>query len=278
MSIYQRFPAAPLNQHVAWLWHYADYYPDHDRQFVLPDGSFELIINLENRSRKLFDRQNPANYRSFRRGWISGAHKEYLVIDALPGSSMIGAHFLAGGAAPFLGLPCDEISNSVVELDALWGQRAWEWRDRLLAAKGPQAKLVLLEKLLTDCLTRTRWKNDFHGKINWALNRFIREPHLQKIQSVTDELSISHKHFIEQFRREVGLTPKLFCRVRRFQQVLGRIHSQQTVSWADVAYSCGYFDQAHFVNDFVAFAGLNPTAYLRQQLPGDPNFIRAPRR
>jgi AraC-like DNA-binding protein len=86
---------------------------------------------------------------------------------------------------------------------------------------------------------------------------------------------VSHKQFIEQFRREVGLTPKLFCRIRRFQEVLGLIHSQKTVNWADVACSCGYFDQAHFVNDFLAFAGLNPSAYLDRRLEEDQNFVRA---
>src|SRR5438034_8906977 len=110
MSLYQRTPVAPLSEHVAWLWHYHDYYPDHDRQFVLPDGSFELIINLEDRPRSLFDRSDFRQHRLFRRGWISGAHKEYLVIDALPGSTMIGAHFKPGGAAAFLGFPADELS------------------------------------------------------------------------------------------------------------------------------------------------------------------------
>jgi AraC-like DNA-binding protein len=105
--------------------------------------------------------------------------------------------------------------------------------------------------------------------------RFAREPCVQSISEVAAELGVSHKHFIEQFRREVGLTPKLFCRIRRFQQVLSRVQTRQAVAWVDVACSCGYFDQAHFVNDFVAFSGVNPSAYLRQRLEGDPNFIRA---
>jgi AraC-like DNA-binding protein len=46
------------------------------------------------------------------------------------------------------------------------------------------------------------------------------------------------------------------------------------VNWADVACSCGYFDQAHFVNDFLAFAGLNPSVYLDRRLDEDPNFVR----
>jgi AraC-like DNA-binding protein len=111
--------------------------------------------------------------------------------------------------------------------------------------------------------------------VSWAIGQFLREPHLQSIAAVSHDLGVSHKQFIEQFRREVGLTPKLFCRVRRFQEVLKLIHAQHAVKWADIACGCGYFDQAHFVKDFLAFAGLNPSAYLDRRLEGDWNYIRA---
>jgi AraC-like DNA-binding protein len=275
MSIYRHIPRPPLGQHVECLWYYADFTPDHDREHVLPDGSFELIINLEERPRKLFDRKHASRFKTFKRGWMSGAHAEFLVIDALPVSSMIGAHFKPGGAARFLGLPAGELCRQVVELDALWGARAWEWRERLLAAPGAQAKFVVFEQMLLQRLAAAGAKSAGNKGVSWAIGQFVREPHLQSIAAVSHDLGVSHKQFIEQFRREVGLTPKLFCRIRRFQEVLSRIHSHKTVNWADVACSCGYFDQAHFVNDFLAFAGLNPSAYLDRRLDGYPNFVRA---
>lgn len=119
MSIYRHIPAPPLGQHVEWLWYYDDIQPDHDREHVLPDGAFDLIINLENRPRKLFDRENEDRFSAFKRGWISGAHVEFLIIDALAGATMIGAHFKPGGAARFLGLPASEVSRQVVEADAV---------------------------------------------------------------------------------------------------------------------------------------------------------------
>jgi len=61
----------------------------------------------------------------------------------------------------------------------------------------------------------------------------------------------------------VGLTPKLFSRIRRFQKVLAGVEDASEVDWARVALSCGYFDQAHFIHDFRAFAGVNPSTYLR---------------
>jgi len=80
--------------------------------------------------------------------------------------------------------------------------------------------------------------------------------------SVTDEIGISKRYFIDIFRNEVGLTPKLFCRVRRFQQALRQITSGTRIDWLNVALESGYFDQAHFIHDFRAFSNINPSAYL----------------
>ena len=275
MSIYRHIPRPPLRQHVQWLWYYDDLQTDHQREHVLPDGSFDLIINLENRPRKLFDRHDAERFSSFKRGWLSGAHEEFLIIDALPGSTMIGAHFKPGGAAKFLGLPASELGRQVVEVDAVWGAGIWEWRDRLMEAPGAQAKFSVLEQMLQQRMVAGSAKLRENNGVTWAIEQFVREPHYHSISAVSRRLGVSHKQFIEQFRREVGLTPKLFCRIRRFQEVLARIHAQKSVRWADVACSCGYFDQAHFVNDFVAFAGVNPSAYLDRRLEEDWNFVRA---
>jgi AraC-like DNA-binding protein len=72
-------------------------------------------------------------------------------------------------------------------------------------------------------------------------------------------------HFGQLFRDEVGLTPKLFCRIQRLRQVLYLLVGKEHVDWMDVALTCGYFDQAHFIHDFRTFAGCTPTAYLEQR-------------
>jgi AraC-like DNA-binding protein len=71
------------------------------------------------------------------------------------------------------------------------------------------------------------------------------------------------------FQQEVGLTPKHFARVRRFLRVVQATRPQRTgqtqqrVNWARLAVDCGYYDQAHLINEFHAFAGVSPSAYLR---------------
>jgi len=72
---------------------------------------------------------------------------------------------------------------------------------------------------------------------------------------------LSARRFIELFRRYVGVTPKLYCRIRRFQRALGELHRIKQMDWSAVALECGYYDQSHFIRDFRQFSGLTPSAY-----------------
>jgi AraC-like DNA-binding protein len=114
-------------------------------------------------------------------------------------------------------------------------------------------------------LRQAKLARDGNPAIHHALRRFNTQPSVPSIAAVADELGVSHKHLIQQFRNEVGLTPKRYCRIQRFQSVLRAIQNQRKVEWADIACAGGYFDQAHFIREFRDFSGLNPAAYLTQR-------------
>src|SRR5438309_1041184 len=82
------------------------------------------------------------------------------------------------------------------------------------------------------------------------------------VADVLQGIGMSPRRFVDLFRSEVGLGPKVFCRVRRFHEALRRTERLTDVDWADVAQWCGYYDQAHFNHDFRAFSGLTPSSYL----------------
>jgi AraC-like DNA-binding protein len=272
MIFCRHIPAEPLARYVDWLWFFQDITPAHRREHVLPDGTFELIIDLRDEPRRLFHRTDAARDKFFRGGWISGTHSRYITIDVRAHASMIGVHFKAGGAAAILGMPADVLRDQVVELDAIWGGDAGDLRERLLEARTPETKFSIFEQFLLRRLRATAADRLAADRVFWARDRFIQNAENANVRSVVDQLGISHKHFIDQFRRHVGLTPKLFCRIQRFQQVLSQLNARRTIEWADVACSCGYFDQAHFVHDFQEFSGLNPTTYA-SAAPEYSNFV-----
>jgi transcriptional regulator GlxA family with amidase domain len=76
------------------------------------------------------------------------------------------------------------------------------------------------------------------------------------------------------FTAQVGLTPKQFCRVLRFQHVRQFVHQASTLNWAQLALACGYCDQSHLIRDFQEFSGLRPTEYLgRPSTALFPNLV-----
>jgi len=252
-------PQGLLSHFVDVLWFYDGYKQPHDKERLLPDGSMALVINLREDRIRMYDRKNIEDYQSFNGTVLVGAQSQFFVIDTAQQASVVGAHFKPGGAFPFFKLPAGELQDEHVSLDTVWGAAAAELRDRLLEAPTPDAKLRLLEQVLLKQAAKPLTR---HPAVGFALDEFQRAPHTRTVSGVTEQIGLSSRRFIEVFSDEVGLTPKLFCRIRRFQQVIQRIGAGKSIDWADVALSCGYFDQAHFIHDFRAFSGINPSAYL----------------
>lgn len=81
---------------------------------------------------------------------------------------------------------------------------------------------------------------------------------------------MSQKHLNHQFRKIVGVSPKVLARIFKFQHALRRVNAGHNMNWAMVAQDCFYYDQSHFNHDFAAFAGFSPSTYiqLREQFLG----------
>lgn len=242
-------PAPPLSNLVDFLWTYDGYLPSHSQERLLPTGTMDLVFTMDAAG-------NLA-------AGISGPYSECVTLETLRPFSVIAVHFKPGGGFPFAGVPSSELHNRGVTLDLLWGGRAASLRDQLWEATTARDRLYILEQALLD---QARHATGPHPAVRYALDRFERSKGLSRVGDVVQRIALSPRRFAEIFRTEVGLPPKAFCRIRRFNEVLRRVDGMTDVDWSDVAQSCGYFDQAHFNHDFRAFAGLSPSSYLRQRL------------
>jgi AraC-like DNA-binding protein len=263
-------PGPPLSQFVHVLWLYEGYTQPHAKERVLPTGEMQIVINLLEDRTCIYDGDDTDRCQTFRGSVLSGAHSEYQVITTAMQASVIGVAFKPGGAFPFLRtpagerMPAGELRDTTVSLETLWGGAAVTLRDRLLEAATHRERFQILECAM---LSELAIGFDRHRAVDFALGRFMDQPHVATVAEVTDEIGLNPKRFIQVFRDQTGFTPKVFCRIRRFQQALNRIAGVKTVDWANVALDCGYFDQAHFIHDFRAFSGINPTTYLARQTP-----------
>src|SRR5262245_22528769 len=262
MSFDIRIPGPPLSRCVAMLWQCEGHEVPHAFERVLPSGTVQLLVPLTDEPLRAYDHRNVDRYESYRGPLVCGARSEFAVVDAASQRSMMGVQFKAGGALPLLGFPTGELHNQHLSLDAPWGKRAEHLHHQLLQTRSAEARFQILEERL---LQRLNGAAEQPTAVQYALAAFHRAPHDQAIGEVCNAVELSPRRFIEVFANHVGITPKLYCRVRRFQAALSFIGGLAAVDWAQVALACGYFDQAHFNRDFRAFAGVTPTAYLLQR-------------
>jgi AraC-like DNA-binding protein len=263
MNFHHHTPSEPLNHFISLIWFGDDYIVPHALERVLPSGEMSLIINLwENRTR-VYNADDPRKFETFDGSIVAGAYSAFTVIDTDEQRSTAGVVFRPGGAFPFLGLPAGELQDANASLSDLWGRQATaDLREQLLAAGSPEAKFNVLERTFL-CRMNAPIEAT-HPAVSFAVHNFRKRPQ-RRISAVTDQIGLSDRRFIQLFSQQVGLTPKLFCRVQRFQQVLRNIASLATnsaIDWPQIALTCGYFDQAHFIHDFRAFSGINPTTYV----------------
>jgi len=266
------FPKPPLSQFVENIWLVEGFSAEYTREKILPDGAIELIIDLDNSPKMIFEDEASESFRTVAKGWISGERTRYIVIGAEKNQSMVGIRFRPGGAYPFFAFPISELSESVTELDLIWGGLVDEVRNQLAEKESPEARLLWLESFLLSQARRSLEANRF---VTFAVHQLQHSPQFLAIRDLANTIGITQKHLISQFEKVVGLRPKSFARVCKFQKVVKLIEKQNEIEWSAIAVDCGYYDQAHFIHEFQAFSGLNPSSYLAQR--GEyMNFIPIP--
>jgi len=225
----------------------------------MPNGEASIVFNLRDDEMRLYDADDPRRFVSCGLVGLTGARTNCFAIDTPSEDRVVGIQFQPGGTFPFFRVPAGELANSAMPLELLWRGAATEIREQLLAAASADAMFALLERNLMAQLVRPL---ELHPAIHFARRHICRMPHVATVSGVMESIGLSQRRFVELFHDQMGLTPKAFCRVRRFQRVLQAVHRRKSVDWAQVALDGGYYDQAHFIHDFRGFSGITPAAYL----------------
>jgi AraC-like DNA-binding protein len=261
MLYLQRRPAAPLDRCVQTLWYASAPDAAGGRQRILPTGSTQIILALSRDY--LLNCQNSEFARPAPAAQIVGARSTYEIIDNSDLTCIIGLVFRPGGFSSLMGAPADLFVNRFIDLEDLWGSEARSLRNRLREIDAPAGRLACFEGFLSRKLAARASRSflDPHPAVSFALDRFGRVPSAISIAEVARGTGWSERRFSQLFREQVGLPPKVWCRVQRFQCAVRQLHDGNDVPWSELALDCGYYDQSHFANEFRAFSGIDITTY-----------------
>jgi AraC-like DNA-binding protein len=267
-------PSPPLDAFIERLY-YANSTLPYEREKVLPMPWLELKINFGD-AFQAYDAEGDQPFATCAESWVTGLWSESHIVDRPFEVQRIGVTFRLGGAYPFLGIPLSEFHNQIISLDAIWGSYAVEIRERLYAAPTIQARFALFEQLL---FARLREAPYWLKAVGYAIEQIARQHGALSIRALSDEMGMSQKHLIEQFKLMIGGTPKELARLYRFVHILRSIDLTQPVNWTRLAHESLFYDQSHFNRDFEAFTGHNPTDYLglrhrvHAERPGHASYL-----
>ncbi len=145
----QRQLMPPLSSFVQVLWYAKGSPGPHRRERVLPNGTLQLVINLAHDHFLDCPRDAPMDPHGLMPpSLIVGVHSRYHVLDTADLVEVMGVQFRPAGFVPFFAIPADEFKDAHVSLEAVWGCRARQLRDRLRETPPPESKLRILEAAL----------------------------------------------------------------------------------------------------------------------------------
>jgi AraC-like DNA-binding protein len=252
-------PPQALRPFIHSLWIYDGYRPPHLLDRVLPTGTLEIVVPIG--GKRLSWRELSGHDGTCRTALVSGPRRIAFDVPTAPQGRLVGVHFHPGGAWPLLATPMDALADQHHPLEDLLGASARELAERLDDAASDTERLAMLSAFF---LEHARSRRASHPAVTSMLRRAALGSSDVAIATEVAASGLSHRRFIELFRREVGLTPRDFLRVKRFQRALG-IAARSGRAGADLACEAGYADQSHWILECRKHAGLSPRELLEKQ-------------
>jgi AraC-like DNA-binding protein len=239
--IYREFAPSPrFASHVECFWSHVSDVPI-SRFRVLPDGCADIIF------------ERPA--RSYGGLAIVGTMTSAHTFEIPARQFTFGVRFRPAMGARFLRVPAGEIMDASIPLTDTWsGPAARRLLQQLGESRSPRECITRLEYALGE----PRPLDSFEKAI-----ACLAKGHGQiAVEDLAGAAGIGPRQFRRICLERTGLTPKRLARILRFRHALAHASSERKGHWADVALECGYYDQAHLINEFREFAGTPPGEFI----------------
>jgi AraC-like DNA-binding protein len=156
------------------------------------------------------------------------------------------------------GLPAQEFINQGIDAQSVFGPVIGHFHERLADCHTFEQRISVANQFVFGRATNAPSRDG----ILTATIEILRRAGGARISAIAERTGLGLRQFERRFVQQVGVNPKLFARIARFEAALNRMAHSPQGSWTEVAYRFGYFDQMHLVHDFSRFTGETPTRTL----------------
>jgi AraC-like DNA-binding protein len=160
-------------------------------------------------------------------------------------------------------LSASEIIDRIVDLDVVFNFSIKFFYDKLCEATGLSAMADIANDFLVQNLKKQKNLDGLNG-IAWISNSIVKNPCFIDMDKAAYDVNMSLRTFERRFTAQVGIPPKLFSCVARFNHAFSDKLKDPTKDWTSIALEHGYYDQNHLIKDFNRFAGTSPKVFLKQ--------------
>ncbi|HXV63111.1 MAG TPA: helix-turn-helix domain-containing protein [Vicinamibacteria bacterium] len=259
-------PHPSLGRHIECYWFLRSRSPTTATpESILPDGCMELVLNLNAPIRRLI-RDGRSEIQPPR--MLVGQMDRCIVIQPTGRVDLVGVRFRPAGAHPFFRLPMSELANRFVPAESVF-----RIEEGLEDSQSTESRSRALDRVLRNAVAGNEGDRDLDSVTAWILGADGRV----SVSEIARHMGVGSRQLERRFRTGVGLSPKTFTRIVRFQSIFGRAPSDVR-RWAEIALDCGYYDQAHFIKDFKRFTGESPAAFFASDNALTRVFTRAGRK
>ncbi|MGM0546571.1 MAG: helix-turn-helix domain-containing protein [Bacteroidota bacterium] len=238
-----------------------------------PPGYAKLAVVLQ--TNQVLAKENGRSARNFSPITFVGQVTKFIPFAWYGRITVFFVIFQPFGAFPLIGVPQDECKNVPIGFNDLVDKQGQHLADSI----SPQLKAGEVRKIIDQYflkrLAHHAKKQTKHRYQSRRLSKAVEKIQLSipkdlSIKEICRETGYSMSTLERHMKKIVGITPKQFQRVIRFNRTMQFIkHLPSHPNWPQVAQQFGYYDQTHFIKEFKHFNGQTPSAFLDQ----DPHFL-----
>lgn len=225
---------------------------------LIPSGSIEIIFHFGGKGKYI----NKVNKKEIiTSNSISGQKSKNFTYHSNGTKGILAVMLQPTNANILLGQPSNLLSNETFDLESVFGNCVKSLIDQLNCSNNIYEKIVFVEKFFRDQISANIRYID--PRLNEFEHQVKNNGGRMDVNSLSNYLNISKRQLERIILRSIGLAPKEFSKIVRFQKALHLKQLNKKLNITDLAYECGFSDQAHFINDFKSISGYTPKQYFK---------------